>query len=166
MDPEEMLSRATAELESAETELRAAQQRVEELRTIKQGIQLAMQRYGHAVTLPTPSLGNDASVPGSGGGGVLYDSSTASRLHETTNHAKSVVTQSDLLVETLKESGRPTTSMEIRQRLRQRGHELTAEQTRGGLAYLLRKERVVRTAMGVWALPEHATTARNGASRS
>jgi len=67
MDPEQMLTRATVELEAAEAELRVAQQRVEELRTIQQGIQLAIQRYGHAVALPTPTLEDTAHVPSQAG---------------------------------------------------------------------------------------------------
>ena len=167
MDPEQMLSRATAELEAAEAELRAAQQRVEELRTIQQGIQLAIQRYGHAVTLPTPTQGDTAPVPSSGGDGgqaAIYAPSSSSPVPSTIIHSTVVVTHSDLCMETLKEFGRPTSSTEIRERLRQRGHEFNAEQTRGTMAYLHRKQRVTRTAPGVWVLREHAAAAPNGAS--
>ncbi len=166
MDPEQMLTRATVELEAAEAELRVAQQRVEELRTIQQGIQLAIQRYGHAVALPTPTLEDTAHVPSPGGdsGEAVYDPSTSSRVPETMIHVKSDVTHSDLCIATLREFGRPARSTEIRERLRQRGKEFDADQTRGTMAYLLRKKRVVRTAPGVWALPEHATAAPNGVS--
>ncbi len=166
MDLEEMLGRATAELESAEAELRATQQRVEELRTIQQGVQLAIQRYGHTVTLPTPPLAEAAPVPNSDGddAGVANDPSTSSRLQLTVIPAKPDVTHSDLCMEALREFGRPASSTEIRERLKQRGHQFNAEQTRGTMAYLLRKQRVIRTAPGVWVLRGPATAPLNGTS--
>src|SRR5260370_33173350 len=50
MNLDEMLTRNTAELEAAEAELHAVQQRVDELRTINEGMRLALERYGRAST--------------------------------------------------------------------------------------------------------------------
>ena len=163
MDLEQMLTRATAELESAEVELQAAQQRVEELRTIQQGIQLAIQRYGHTVAQPAPTVADAAVVsnPGDDGARATNDPSMSSRVPETVVHARSDWRHSDLCLEALREFGRPASSTEIRERLSQRGHQFTAEQTRGTMAYLLRKQRVVRTAPGVWTLGGRATTNLN-----
>ena len=165
MDLEDMLSRVTAELDAAEAELVAATKRREELRTIQQGIKLAMARYGGAVATPTPSAGDTTPPSGSDGGGanVLHDTAPASHVHAAVNHVKSERNQSDRCVETLREIGRPASTVEVRERLRQRGYEYDAEQIRSTLHYLRRKERVIRTAPGVWAVPDDAA-AGNGAS--
>ena len=48
---DEMIHRSTADLTEAEAQLRALQGRVEELRTIREGLMLARQRYGRARTV-------------------------------------------------------------------------------------------------------------------
>jgi hypothetical protein len=163
MDLDDMLSRADNELAAAEAELEAAQQRVAELRTIQQGVRLALQRYGrgstvvHVPAAEQTTPGDDATAKAT--------SRTPQGIRQAGSHPKSEVNQSDLCIETLQEFARPASSAEVRERLRQRGHEYDPEQIRATFAYLLRKERVVRVSPGVWALPSaHLAAGQNGAS--
>ena len=161
MDLDDMLRRADAELAAAETELQAAQQRVTELRTIQQGVRLALQRYGRGSTV-VPAA--ERATPGEDAA-AMATSKTPQSIREAGSHRRSEVNQSDLCIETLEEFARPASSADVRERLRQRGHEYDPEQIRATFAYLLRKERVVRVSPGVWALPsDHSTAGQNGAS--
>jgi hypothetical protein len=65
VDLEELLARATAELQTAEAEYQAAQKRVDELRTMQDGMRLAMKRYGPAeASAPRAVLGMQGASHG------------------------------------------------------------------------------------------------------
>jgi hypothetical protein len=175
VDLEKMVAQATTDLEAAEAQLHAAQQRVEELRTIRDGLRLGMERYGSA------ELGS-ADVHGTATYGVTGASSTvtAGSTRVTVTSARRrrpakrrpaarrpnpEVSQTELCITALKDFAKPASTTEIRERLNEGGHQYDAEQIRSALAYLLRRERVVRLGSGVpgvWTLPP----APNGSAAS
>jgi hypothetical protein len=158
MDLDDMLTQSTAELESAEADLQAAQQRVDELRTIQEGIRLAKNRYGQAQastqgqTAP-PAGTTPAASPKTAG------SQARRPRRRSPKRGHSPVNQSDLCLALLAELGRPVSSTEARNRLAEQGHTYDAEQIRGAFAYLLRKDKIVRVEAGVWALPPNQNPA-------
>ena len=157
LDLEQMLSQADAELESAESELQAVQQRVEEIRAIKRGVQLAMQRYGGGVTGSSPSTGDAATQASTANGDDFLRTSPQSTPtgHSIASLIRPDTPHGDMCIEILRELKRPASSLEVRDHLVERGHGLDIEQVRNAFQYMLRRRRVVRTKPGVWALPEH-----------
>jgi hypothetical protein len=160
LDLEQMLSRADAELESAESELQAIQQRLEELRAIKRGVKLAMQRYGSDITGSSPPMRdanqattNGDEAPRSSCESIPAGGLAAPLLSPDAPHG-------DLCIEVLRVLKRPASSLQVRDHLMQRGRELDAEQVRNAFQYMLKRGRVVRTEPGVWALPEHTSPNR------
>jgi hypothetical protein len=152
MDLDDMLAQSTVELESAEADLQAAQQRVEELRTIQEGIRLAKNRYGQA---QAATQGQAATLTGTVPSASPKAAGSPARRprRRPAKRGHSQVNQSDLCLALLAELGRPVSSTEARERLGAQGHIYDAEQIRGAFAYLLRKEKIVRVEAGVWALP-------------
>jgi hypothetical protein len=176
MDLEEMLARATAELEAAEAEYRAAQQRLDDLRTMREGMRLAMERYGPA----TPENANSGAAAGQPVNGTAQGSeptaganvkqtahgqahgvlaapkrtaaSTRRPKRRTARRQKPAANQTDICIAALAEFGRAASNAEIRERLSEQGHNFDAEQVRSAFSYLMRRERVVRVQPGVWAL--------------
>lgn len=158
MTLDEMLARNTAELQAAETELQVVQQRVDELRTINEGMRLAMERYGQASpTEPT------ATAPREQGRTSTSKATTTPNRRtrrKPTKRAQPQASQSELCLGVLAEVGKPISSMDVRDHLERQGHNLDAEQVRAAFAYLLRKDRVVRVEAGVWALPSNQEPSR------
>jgi hypothetical protein len=159
VDFEEMFTRATAELDVAETKLQAAQQRVEELRTIRDGMRLAMERYGPAKPSPPGQDEPEGTKGASTGTKVTAGTKRRTVRRRQTGRPAPEVSQTDLCIVTLTEFGRPTSTTEIRDRLLENGHSYNPEQIRSALAYLLRQNRVERVTNGVWALPGAVTGA-------
>ncbi len=159
MDLDEMLMKSTTELESAEADLLAAQRRVDELRTIQEGIRLAKNRYGEAQPAPQdqsePLAAAQAGLsnPKSGGG------ASRRRRGRPAKRGHPQVSQSDLCLKLLADLARPVSSGEVRERLVQKGHAYDAEQIRSAFAYLFRKGKVVRVEPGVWELPQQQSQA-------
>jgi len=167
VDLDEMISRATAEIDEAEAQLRAAQARLGELVTIRDRLLRAEQRYAPGGTSPAmsappvaaapagtalPASLADASalvlVPGQDGGGAQEQEDT---------EAAQEIPQTDLCITALGEFTRPATALQIRDKLAEAGYELTRDQVRSALGYLLRKKRVARTKPGLWRLPRPAS---------
>jgi hypothetical protein len=151
MNLDEMLTRNTADLEAAEAELRTVQQRVDELRTINEGMRLALERYGQAPTTDPAQAGSRDQ----GRTSTAKAAAGAARRprRKPTRRSHPQVSQSELCLGVLREVGRPISSAEVRDHLADQGHDFDAEQIRAAFAYLLRKERVVRVEAGVWSLP-------------
>jgi hypothetical protein len=133
MDIDAMIAMATADLAAAEAQYRAAQERMKELETIRDGLTLAKQRYG-----PTQASAPAVSMEAEGGGTAGPDSE---------------MTQTDRVEGAMKGFVGIATVGEIRERLVAEGHDLSHDQVRNALGYLLRKKRVVRPAPGQWLLP-------------
>lgn len=154
MDLDEMLMKSTAELESAEADLLAAQQRVDELRTIQEGIRLAKNRYGEAQPAPqnqserlaAAETGLSNSKPGAG--------TSRRRRGRPARRGHPQVSQSEICLKLLADLARPVSSAEVRELLVEQGHAYDAEQIRSAFAYLFRKGKVVRVEPGVWELPQ------------
>ena len=163
MDLDDMLTQSTAELESAEADLQAAQQRVDELRTIQEGIRLAKNRYGHV-----QATTEDETAPPTATATVTSTKTPVSPARRprrrSAKRGHPQVSQSDLCLGLLGELGRPASSAEVRAQLAEQGHTYDPEQIRAAFAYLLRKEKVVRVEAGVWALPPREIPAEPGAS--
>jgi hypothetical protein len=133
-----MLGRATADLEQSEREYRLIQQRledarsrVEELRAMRDGARMLLERYG------------DDKPPD--GGSDLGELSSLSVITE--------VSQTDLCEKELRELGRPATTREIHERLSAAGYKFNFEQVRSALGYLKRKDRVERAGPATWQFP-------------
>jgi hypothetical protein len=134
MDLDQMIKMAAAELEEAEAQFHAAQERVKQLETIRDGLSYAKERYGRQLVEPRPGPGVDGDGDGGGDGRI-----GASR------GSKSV---GDLVLDTLAAFGRPASTQEIFDRLTAEGHPLRdKEQVRSAAGYLSRrKKKIARSA--------------------
>jgi len=129
VDTETIIGQVDIDLEAAEAQLRAAQDRVQELRTIREGLRLAAQRYGQ-VQIPAQPV--DSGAPDADG-------------------ALTSISQTDRCYNVLAKIGRRATTQEIREKANETpGHDLGHEQVRNALGYLLRKKRIKRIAPGLW----------------
>ncbi len=147
MNLEEWLTQSAADLAEAETELEAAQQKVDELRTMHEGLLLAKQRYGQEdQAAPQVPQGRTSRTPS--GTGRKTKRKTVRRPQRG---------HSDLCYQVLLDSAsREFSSVDAREVLAEQGHELDAEQVRNGFAYLVRKGLVDRVDNGLWALKASA----------
>jgi hypothetical protein len=157
MNLDEWLAQCTTDLAEAETALQAAQQRVTELRTIQEGIQLAKERYGHE-DQTTPLAGQSRSPKATSSGGRKTRRKAPARRPQRGH--------SDLCMKVLMAtSDKQIASTTAREVLAEQGHELDAEQVRNGFAYLVRKGLVIREEAGLWALKPSADANHTAASR-
>lgn len=139
MDLDEMITKAAAELVEAEAQFRAAQERMKELETIRDGLTLAKKHYG-SVQASGPAVRTEAdtgSLPGAD-----YERSQTDLVHDALGTFNGTVQVQD-----------------IREALAALGHDLSRDQVRNALGYLLRKGRVVRPVAGQWRLPDPLTDA-------
>lgn len=165
MDLSQIRRTAAANLESAEAELEALQQRVEELRIVVQGLDLAEKLYSDPGVVPPTSDGNkrpDLQIRDRSSAQATSYAIEVKPAAELGIQVKTEIPQSDLCLAALKDFDQPVSSAQIRERLNHQGYEFNAEQIRGAMAYLLRKDRVVRTSPGMWAVPEQLQTLQNG----
>jgi hypothetical protein len=143
---DEWLVQSAAELAEAEADLHAAELRVAELRTIREGIQLAQQRYGQEDRSASSAAQSRPTKAASGGGRKTTRRKTPAKRAPQRGH-------SDLCYKVLT----ATTEKQLdqataREMLAEQGHELDAEQVRNGFAYLVRKGQAIRVETGVYAL--------------
>jgi len=142
---DEWLAASAAELAEAEADLRAAEQRVAELRTIREGIQLAQQRYGQEEQAGSPVAQSRPAKAGSGAG-----RKTRRKAARRPQRGHSDLCYKVLIATTEKQLDQAT----AREKLVEQGYELDAEQVRNGFAYLVRVGRAVRIETGVYALAD------------
>jgi hypothetical protein len=130
VDTETIIRQVGIDLEAAEAQLGAAQDRVQELRTIREGLRLAAQRYGQ---VQTPVQPVDSGAPDA-------------------DDALTSISQTDLCYDVLVvKIGRRAATQEIREKANETpGRDLSHEQVRNALGYLLRKKRIKRIAPGLW----------------
>lgn len=132
MDVDELIKRASADLEEAEAQLRAAEGRVAELRTIRDGLRFAVQRYGDTKAAPVAAPEPAAAVRSA---------------------ATDEVSQTGLVFNALASIGRPAKTKEVHTKVLTAGRDYTFEQVRGALGYLLRKKRIKRVGTALWEIP-------------
>lgn len=153
MDIKAALARAVAELEEAEAQAAAIQERVRELQAIRDGLQLAMDRYDPEVGDRTVSSEIDGTTTAS-------EAAAETRAPlpgiPRANSETGELSQSDLSFAVVTAVGRPVETTEVRNLLNDAGWTFTQEQVRSALTYLFRSERIIRVAQGTWALPKPA----------
>lgn len=148
VDLDEMLRRATADLERSEAEARLIQQRldeararVNELRVMRDGARMLVERYGETdAATPVPT----SQEVGSGGKPRL-DGGHAPVLED--------INQAELAMMMLRETGRATHTDEVYERQKAAGYPYDHEQIRSALGYLLRKGRIQRVGSATWIAP-------------
>ena len=131
-------------LEEANQRLREAEERLGELRQLKQGFLQAIERYGSQASplnTPDPELAQSTQ-------------------NGTAPHPLLASTQVDAVLAALKEIGRPASTAEIYEKLKEAGRPEDAEQVRSTVGYLNRRaNRLRRVSRGLWELPSSANTA-------
>jgi hypothetical protein len=162
MDIKAVLARAAAELEEAEVQAAAIQARVQDLRAMRDGLQLAMDKYDPADgSISATSQVGEIAVAGDGeDGGVQLPLGIP-----TPDSVAGERSQSDLAMDVVSALARPTETVEVRNLLKAAGWNYSQEQVRSALTYLLRTERIIRVAPGTWALPKPAVEDDAGESR-
>jgi hypothetical protein len=136
MDVDEMMRRASKDLEEAEAQLAAAEGRVAELKTIRDGLRFALQRYGQ--TQAAEAVKPKAEEP------TLRPARAGKPLDGTIG---------DMVLAVLGDAGRPLATVEVREMINASGRRLNREQVRSALHYLVRKDRISRVGPGLWTLP-------------
>lgn len=154
MDMRAALARATAELTRAEADLRSAQERVDRLRTIRAGLELAVEAYEKPMVDAAASA-DDLRVR------VDSEQVTERPVRRDLpgipppSSRRKPPSFTDLSIASLTDLGRPALTREISDRSIAAGYsKAKPEQTRNALTWLLSKGRVMRVAPGTWALPE------------
>ena len=161
MDVRTALARAVAELEGAEAELRSAQERVNQLRTIRDGLELAVERYVSDLD-GVAGRETERVVPSSDTGGAA-----GTPEHRTVSQAAQSEPEShtEISYDALKSLSGPQSTDEVHGRVVEHGHPLNREQVRNALTYLRKTGRIIRVAPGTWAIPsENGSTVRGAAA--
>jgi hypothetical protein len=140
VDVESILKKVEEDLQAAEAQLRAAQGRVDELRNVRDGLRLAVERYGQPALFPGDH-GRDAVR-------TIIDEWVA-------------MSQSEATLAALRDIGRPATTREVYERMAGAGRPENHEQVRSALNYLKRREVARRIDRGLWEeAPERGETSR------
>ena len=175
MQLDEALERAVSELEDAQAMLRAAQGRVRELETIRDGLQFAVARYDKQPHRDREQMGpadETDQITVDGGAGPVSappgDPEVADTVPSDPRGADTVPSAPDILgqaphaeppsqsaltLAALKALGGEAATHQVRGRLVAAGYTYDQEQVRNALTYLTRRNRVRRVAPGMWALP-------------
>lgn len=153
-DTKAVLARVTADLEVATAELQVAQEKVNRLRVIFEGLQLAVEEY------ETPPTAHQTTAQ------KQEDSPESSDRRDEELHRPSLpgipdgsgegeaVSQVDLAIAALTALRRPASTHEVQEKIAAAGYDRSHEQVRGALTWLLKTHRVVRVAPGTWTLPK------------
>lgn len=152
LDIDAALTRVAAELEEVSAQYEAVAAHLRELETMRDGLQLARERYGvSSHDRGTASEQEQVRVILEGAA-TEEDAATAAALPVASVGGKppSFTAISFAALEAL--GGRAATN-EVRDRAQAGGHKINHEQTRNALIYLLRSERIRRVSPGVWEIP-------------
>jgi hypothetical protein len=157
VDIEALIKRVEMDLETAQAGLRAAQGRVDELLTVREGLRLAAERYPDAVAANTSEPEPDematgdqepdgTSVSALAGSAVSDSFATGSLDGRGINGTGSMLhlRQADACMVVLRTAGRPLTTREVFNRMQQAGRPEEHEQVRSSLTYLKRVKRIRR----------------------
>ncbi len=142
---QDLIDRATADLTEAEAALAAAEGRVAELQTIRDGLKYALQRYGQAEVA-------EAGKPKADRGEAPAAAVVSTEKPLTGSYG-------DMALAVLREAGRPLSTAEVREAINARGQNLNREQVRGAVHYLVRRDRISRVGPGLWILPDASKSA-------
>jgi hypothetical protein len=142
VDLDEMLKHASSDLERAESDFRAAQERVvaaqrhmDELRAMRDGALMLVERYGQAHVADT-------------GAGV--DELSVKREEAALPEVTEEVPQTERVMGLFREYGTSLTTKQVGEKL----PDLSPDQARSALGYLKRKGRIVRVGPATWRLPQ------------
>ena len=145
MEAEQFINNAAAELEMVEAQLRENDARGAALRARADGLRFIVQ-YGqeaHAAPLPQSP--------------VVAAALQAAAMTSTAS-AGGDIAQTEVVKEALGRIGRTAMTGEITDKVKAAGYDLSHEQVRSVLGYLMRKKppQVERVRPGVWRLPKAA----------
>ena len=141
MNVDEMMRRASKDLEEAEAQLAAAEGRVAELKTIRDGLRFAVQRYGQGQAVEAAEA-------------KMVD--PVIRVRPVAPKPSGGTSLGGMVLKVLGDAGRPLSTSEVRESVNALGQQMNKEQARSALHYLLRKERIGRVGPGLWVLPERS----------
>jgi hypothetical protein len=139
------MRRVEEDLEVAEAELRAAEGRVQELRTVREGLRIAQERYSDKITGPS------AAVPLKASGDAAQPAPVSVKLNGDTDVRIAGFRLVDATMHVLRTVNRPLTTREVYDRMQHAGRHENYEQVRNSLNYLKRVERVKRAGQN-WEL--------------
>jgi hypothetical protein len=146
VDVEAIMRRVDEDLAEAQAHLRAAQGRVDELTTLRDGFRMAVQRYA-------PAAAKAVSI--SDVAGPVTDSVRV--------EVRPRVNLGQAVEKTLEEFGRPASTREVYEQVGRMGRAETYEQVRSSLHYLeSRQHRVAKAGRGLWELPVPVGVSQNG----
>lgn len=159
MDIRSTYARAVADLEKTEARLQEVQARVNELRAIRDGLKLALERYEKPLEDQGAAV-EHLSVERAQADGTAPRRSTSRTPAKRKRRAKGkTVRQTDLALAALKELGEPASTHAVLNSVNATGatgptgQPFTYDQIRGALTWLLRQDKVERPAPATWALP-------------
>ncbi|SRR6266851_5854477 len=143
-----MLERASSDLERAESDFRAAQERVaaaqrhmDELRAMRNGALMLVERYGGAVP----------ATPAADTGGAV-DVLNVNREEAAPPEITQEVPQTERVVGLFREYGTSLNTKQVGEKM----PDLSPDQVRSALGYLKRKGRIVRVGPATWRLPQES----------
>jgi hypothetical protein len=151
VDVAQVMERVEDDLAKAEAELAAAQGRVTELRSVRDGFKLAIERYA-ATSLPAAKPEPRRIRP--------EDAEALRAIRNEAAHAEnsriSALRQMDAALWALQTIGRPASTREIYEFLAQAGRNDDYEQVRSATTYLRRRELIRRVTDNLWAPTDRA----------
>lgn len=163
MDLKAAHARALAELEQAEAQYRAAQERVRKLEAARDGLEVAIEMYDSGEASDHLSVSTEPDEPSAdsaGAHGCLFDQdrdrkASLRRLPGIPDPpaVDGKPTQVEIAFAAVDESGKAITTNGVRDRLSAAGYVLKYDQVRGALSWLEKQDRILRVGPGVWALP-------------
>jgi hypothetical protein len=153
MDIKAALARAKAELDDAEAQFKAAQERMRKLEAVRDGLELAVDMYELDEAGAEGQEDRDTTESTESGSVQLR------RLPGIPDPpaVDGKPAQVDIAYAAVKERGEEIATTAVRVRAADAGYPLKYDQVRGALTWLEKQERIVRVAPGVWALPPAVT---------
>jgi hypothetical protein len=171
MDLEVALARARAELDEAEANFRAAQERMRKLEAARDGLEIAVEMYGGGrveeprhqdapASGPGPAEVAEPRIPGS----RSYDRLPG--IPDPPSGTPKVELASAAIGDLLPDRSQNVGTNQIRARIAAAGYDLTYDQVHGALGWLEETHRVTHPGKGLWGLPDEVpeTADMNGAA--
>jgi hypothetical protein len=162
VEVEAVIQRVEEDLAVAEAAYRAAEGRVRELRAVRDGLMIALERYSDKPSTSVVSVDTDATVV------AIADSRQPAPVsvfngdgdNDSDDGIRSMRLK-DATIRVLKRTHRPVTTREVYDRMHQAGRPENHEQVRSSLNYLKRVDRVKRTGQH-WELNESPSDESEG----
>lgn len=148
-DLEALLARIQADRAEAETQLKAAQKRLDELISKEQGVQTAVQalrEYGQGSEIVQQEEAEEVALPQEAAAAVPEPAFV-----QEPNWA--ALNKMDAAAAALTAIGHTATTRQVQEKLQSVGRTADFEQTRSALGYLKRKGRLSEAPTGLWGVP-------------